>query len=93
MVAEGVAAFVVDNANGMRKVGFVVDDAPLAVVPSIVGWPRMLGIMVGMDQIGSYVGHEVQTKRWTLIRKYSQTDPQAHILCLRIPCDLAAYCA
>jgi len=33
-------------------------DAPRAVFPSIVGRPKMPGIMVGMDQKDSYVGDE-----------------------------------
>ena len=45
-----VAALVVDNGSGMCKAGFAGDDAPRAVFPSIVGRPKMPGIMVGMDQ-------------------------------------------
>ena len=47
---EEVAALVVDNGSGMCKAGFAGDDAPRAVFPSIVGRPKMPGIMVGMDQ-------------------------------------------
>ena len=39
-----------DNGSGMCKAGFAGDDAPRAVFPSIVGRPKMPGIMVGMDQ-------------------------------------------
>merc|ERR1711972_190276 len=53
-----VAALVVDNGSGMCKAGFAGDDAPRAVFPSIVGRPKMPGIMVGMDQKDSYVGDE-----------------------------------
>ena len=42
---EEVAAVVADNENDMCK----VDDAPHAVIPSIVE-PKVSGIMVGMDQ-------------------------------------------
>ena len=45
-----VAALVVDNGSGMCKAGFAGDDAPRAVFPSIVGRPKMPGIMVGTDQ-------------------------------------------
>ena len=41
---------MVDNGSGMCKAGFAGDDAPRAVFPSIVGRPKMPGIMVGMDQ-------------------------------------------
>ena len=50
MADEDVAALVVDNGSGMCKAGFAGDDAPRAVFPSIVGRPKMPGIMVGMDQ-------------------------------------------
>ena len=45
---QEVAALVVDNGSGMCKAGFAGDDAPRAVFPSIVGRPKMPGIMVGV---------------------------------------------
>ena len=40
MCDDEVAAVVVDKGSGMCKAGFAGDDAPRAVVPSIVGRPR-----------------------------------------------------
>ena len=34
-----VAAIVIDNGSGMCKAGFAGEDAPLAVVPTVVGRP------------------------------------------------------
>ena len=47
---DEVAALVCDNGSGMVKAGFAGEDASRAVFPSIVGRPKMPGIMVGMEQ-------------------------------------------
>ena len=46
---EEVPAVVIDNGSGMIKAGIAGDDAPRTYFPSIVGRPKMPGIMVGID--------------------------------------------
>ena len=57
---EEVTAVVIDNGSGVCKAGFAGDDAPRSVFPTLVGRPKMPGIMVGLDQKEVYVGDEAQ---------------------------------
>jgi len=63
---EEVTAVVIDNGSGMVKAGFAGDDAPRSVFSTIVGRPRVPGIMVGLDQKEVYVGSEAHQKRGVL---------------------------
>ena len=42
-------AVIIDNGSGMIKGGIAGDDAPRTYFPSIVGTPKLPGIMVGID--------------------------------------------
>jgi actin-related protein len=61
---------VIDNGSGMCKAGFAGDDAPRCVFPSVVGKPKMPGIIVGLDQKDIYIGEEAQQKRGVLKIEY-----------------------
>jgi actin-related protein len=63
---EEVTAVVIDNGSGMTKAGFAGDDAPRSVFATVVGRPKVPGIMVGLDQNEVYVGDEAQLKRGVL---------------------------
>ena len=66
MCDDEIAALVVDNGSGMCKAGFAGDDAPRSVFSTVVGRPKVPGIMVGLDQKEVYVGDEAQQKRGVL---------------------------
>ena len=55
---EGVSAVVIDNGSGTCKAGFAGDDAPRSLFSTVVGRPKVPGIMVGFDQKDVYVGEE-----------------------------------
>jgi actin-related protein len=56
------SAVVIDNGSGFIKAGMSGEDCPRVIQPTLIGVPRMPGIMVGMDQKEYYVGHEAVDK-------------------------------
>ena len=51
-----MVALAVDNGSGVCADGFAGDEAPRAELPTIVGRPKMPGMMVGTDQKDSNDG-------------------------------------
>ncbi len=49
---------VVDNGSGVVKAGFSGEDAPRAIFPSIVGRPKNISVLVGVDPKDEYLGDE-----------------------------------
>merc|ERR1719476_967037 len=60
---DEVKAIVIDNGSGNIKAGLAGEDAPSAVFPSIVGYPKYEEGMVGMGHKESLVGDEAQGMR------------------------------
>jgi len=61
-----ISAAVIDNGSGFCKAGLAGEDAPKSVFPSVVGKPKMQGLLVGTDQREAYVGDEAIYKRGVL---------------------------
>jgi len=60
---------IIDIGSDYVKAGFAGEDAPRAVFPTVVGRPKVPGIMVGSDQKDYYVGTQAEEKRGVLILK------------------------
>ncbi len=56
------STIIVDIGSGLIKAGFGGEDGPRCIFNSIVGVPKMLGLMVGMEQRERYVGDEAIAK-------------------------------
>ena len=57
-MTDNNSPIVIDNGSGMCKAGIAGDDAPRSSFPSIVGRPKMPGVMMGLDSKELYIGEE-----------------------------------
>ena len=66
MTEEEVTTVVLDNGAGFIRAGFAGDDAPRSIIRSVVGRPRVPGIMVGLDSSDVYAGQDALDKSGVL---------------------------
>lgn len=66
MEVDEQSVVVLDIGTASSKCGFAGDDAPRSVFQTLVGHPRVPGIMIGMDMRDSYVGAEAQERQGVL---------------------------
>jgi actin-related protein len=65
-MAEDSQILVIDNGSGVVKAGFSGEDAPRSIFPSIVGRPKNLNVLIGVESKDEYLGDEAQQKRGIL---------------------------
>jgi len=56
------SSLVIDCGSGIVKAGFGGEDGPRSIFSSVVGIPKMPGLLVGMEQKERYVGEEAIAK-------------------------------
>jgi actin len=56
------SSVVIDCGSGIIKAGFGGEDGPRSIFSSVVGIPKMPGLLVGMEQKERYVGEEAIAK-------------------------------
>ena len=57
---------VIDDGSSLFKIGFSGQEAPCGVFQTLVGRPKVPGIMIGTDQKQIFFGHEAHEKRGIL---------------------------
>ena len=60
--SDGYSTVIIDIGSGIIKSGFGGEDGPRNIFNSIVGIPKMPGIMVSMGQQERFVGDEAISK-------------------------------
>jgi actin, other eukaryote len=65
-MAEDNQILVIDTGSGVVKAGFSGEDAPRSIFPSIVGRPKNLNVLIGVESKDEYLGDEAQQKRGIL---------------------------
>ncbi|OMJ90353.1 hypothetical protein SteCoe_7266 [Stentor coeruleus] len=76
MEVDEQAVVVLDIGTHKSKCGFAGDDAPRSVFQTVVGKPRVSGIMIGMDMRDAYVGQEALGMRGLLNMSKPMEDRQ-----------------
>ena len=56
------SSVIIDCGSGVVKAGFGGEDGPRSIFSSVVGIPKMPGLLVGMEQKERYVGEESISK-------------------------------
>jgi actin-related protein len=54
---------VIDIGSYHIKAGFGGDHTPKLISPTLIGYPKHPGIMIGMDQKDFYTGHDAKAKK------------------------------
>ena len=67
---ENSTTIVIDNGTAITKAGCAGDDFPLSVIPTVLGVPKSLHTLVGMDTKSLYVGYEAISNRNSLNLSY-----------------------
>jgi actin-related protein len=57
-MSEEQQTCVIDNGSGVVKAGFSGEDAPRAIFPSIVGRPKGVSALIGVESKDEYLGDE-----------------------------------
>ncbi|KAH0785167.1 actin [Histomonas meleagridis] len=67
---ENNQTIIIDNGSDTCKVGFSNEEAPRAIFPSVVGFPKYVATYWNSNLRDSYIGNEAFDKAGLLILKY-----------------------